>query len=121
SLLERRNFVGGEDETEIRSQIIDLLQRRKAHCHASPASRFGRQTRKATRSPRRPRMASMPYRWSRRVTLRCETRKLSPRRHRLRENPFAPHVFTYEGRGLCLSADGLVNQSSAFFYAGQPK
>src|SRR6202022_3120273 len=37
-LLKGRNFVTRENETKIRSKVIDLLQCRKANCHASPTS-----------------------------------------------------------------------------------
>src|SRR5207245_10505425 len=64
-LSKGRNFLGRKGEAEIRSEAIDLLQRRKADYHALPIFVFGtqqtsRQTRKATRGPKRPRIASMP-------------------------------------------------------------
>src|SRR4029077_21251445 len=74
-LLKSRDLVGRENETEIRSEVIDLLESRKPNYHASPASclgrktigrlnywhTLGRKTKKATRGPERPRMASTPY------------------------------------------------------------
>ena len=62
-LLKCSNLVRGEDETKVRSEIVDLLQRRKANCHAPPLTHFpclGDKTKKAIRGPKRPRMASMP-------------------------------------------------------------
>src|SRR5712671_2090966 len=44
-LLKGSNLFGGENKTEVRSEVIDLVQRRKANCHdPSPISRlFGKQ------------------------------------------------------------------------------
>ena len=62
-LLKSRDLVGRENETEIRSEFIDLLERRKPNYHASPAScLLAEDKRKKPPVAReRPRMASMPY------------------------------------------------------------
>src|SRR5882724_8680797 len=60
-LLKGRSFISRKNETEIRSEAIDLLQRRKTNHHVSSTSCYlRRQTKKAIRGPKRPRMASMP-------------------------------------------------------------
>src|SRR3984957_11062448 len=60
-LLKGRSFIGRKNEAEIRSEAIDLLQRRKTNHHVSSTSCYLRtQTKKDIRGPKRPRMASMP-------------------------------------------------------------
>ena len=124
-LLESGNFIGRERQAKVRPETIDLLQRRKADDHASPFLRLLRpqntgkradKRKKATRGPRRPRMASMPVAISGRLSLRYRTKswRLSPRRHRLRQNPFVAHVFTH-AQDCDLAPIGLVNQRPAPF------
>ncbi len=67
SLLKSRDLVGVEHKTEIGSELFDLLQCRKPDCHAHllllslrRRTKSGRQTKKATRDPKRSRMASTP-------------------------------------------------------------
>ena len=111
----------GEDETKVRSEIVDLVQRRKANCHAPPFTHFPSfwetKRKKPSAAQTGPEWHQCRcYQWSRR--LRCRTKFGS--RHSdvigcVRTFRHARiHVRT---KSLCLSVGSLVNARPAPFYA----
>ena len=116
-LLKCGNLVGGEDETKVRSEMVDLVQRRKANCHASPFTHshvWETKRKKPSAARKGPEWHQCRcYRWSRR--LRCRTKLGSLHSDVIGcVRTFSPCTYS-RTEILCLSVASLVNARPAPF------
>jgi hypothetical protein len=88
-VLKCSNLVSGEDKTKASAKIVDLVQRRKANCHASPFTRFRSLGDKNEKSHPRPEKAPNG------INAAAIDGHVSYGAKR--ENSFVMHVFTYHG------------------------
>src|ERR1700716_1428046 len=118
-LLKGRNFASRENETEIRSKIIDLLQCRKANCHASPTYSLLKDKRKKPSAARKgPEWHQCRcHQWSRGLTLQNETSEVVTQTSSAAQELFRNariHVRSY----CVLASPTLSMRRRHLFYAG---